>query len=92
MRVFCFISQAKIDELLRREKEREQRVNHIKTNVSHKSDTVMSMSTDIPPSRRATSASRLRSNHQGTIFLFFYLENLCKNLYIHRSNKSTNIK
>jgi hypothetical protein len=63
-KIFIFLGflKAKIDELLRREKEREQRVNHTKTNVPHKPDTIMSMSTDIPPTRRATSASRLRSN------------------------------
>ncbi len=60
-----FALKAKIDELLRREKEREQRVNHTKINVPHKPDIVMSMSTDLPPTRRAISASRLRSNHQG---------------------------
>ncbi|CAF3746591.1 unnamed protein product [Rotaria sp. Silwood1] len=62
-------ARAKIDELLRREKEREQnyqqRINHnLKTNVIHKPDSVMSMSTDIISTRRAISASRLRSNHQ----------------------------
>ncbi|CAF4318316.1 unnamed protein product [Rotaria sp. Silwood2] len=62
-------AKAKIDELLRREKEREQnyqqRVNHnLKINVVQKPDSVMSMSTDIISTRRAISASRLRTNHQ----------------------------
>jgi hypothetical protein len=55
-------AKAKIDDLLRREKERQQRVNHNRTN---KPDTIMSMSTDIISTRRAISASRLRSNHPG---------------------------
>ncbi len=69
IKTFIFLAlKAKIDELLRREKEREQRVNHTKTTVPHKPDIVMSMSTDIPPTRRAISASRARSNHQGNYF------------------------
>ncbi|CAF3822962.1 unnamed protein product [Rotaria magnacalcarata] len=62
-------ARAKIDEILRREKEREQnyqqRVNHNqKTNVVIRPDSAMSMSTDVISTRRAVSASRIRSNHQ----------------------------
>lgn len=53
-------AKAKIEELIRREKEREQRVQH---NRATKPDNVMTMSTDIAPSRRAISASRLRPTH-----------------------------
>ncbi|UJR09714.1 hypothetical protein I4U23_013943 [Adineta vaga] len=58
-------AKAKIDELLRREKEREQRVqqNLKTTTVPHKPDSVMSASTDVLSTRRATSASRSRTNH-----------------------------
>ncbi|CAF3988289.1 unnamed protein product, partial [Adineta steineri] len=59
-------AKAKLDELLRREKEREQRVtNNLKTNVPHKPESVMSMSTDILSTRRAISATRLRPNQRG---------------------------
>lgn len=54
-------AKAKIDELIRREKEREQRVQH--NRAAAKPDNVMTMSTDVAPSRRAISASRLRSTH-----------------------------
>ncbi|CAF3382512.1 unnamed protein product [Rotaria socialis] len=62
-------ARAKIDEILRREKEREQnyqqRVNHNqKTNVVIRPDSAMSVSTDVVSTRRAVSASRIRSNHQ----------------------------
>lgn len=63
--------KAKIDDLLRREKEREQRVNHHRT---QKADSAMTMSTDVLSTRRAVSASRLRSNHPGKI-LFSSMEN-----------------
>ena len=56
--------KAKIDDLLRREKEREQRVNQ---NRAQKADSAMTMSTDVLSARRAVSASRLRSNHPGKI-------------------------
>ncbi|CAF3994045.1 unnamed protein product, partial [Adineta steineri] len=59
-------AKAKLDELLRREKEREQRVtNNLKTNIPHKPESVMSMSTDILSTRRAISATRLRPNQRG---------------------------
>lgn len=60
-----FLFKAKIDDLLRREKEREQRVNH---NRVQKADSAMSMSTDVVATRRAISASRLRSNQPGMIY------------------------
>jgi len=64
--VFFFL-KAKIDELIRREKEREQRVQH--NRAAAKPDNVMTMSTDVAPSRRAISASRLRSTHHGKFLL-----------------------
>ncbi|CAF0981501.1 unnamed protein product [Adineta ricciae] len=59
-------AKAKIDELIRREKEREQRVHqNLKTiTAPQKPDSVMSASTDVLSTRRATSASRSRTNHQ----------------------------
>ncbi|CAF1658959.1 unnamed protein product, partial [Adineta ricciae] len=59
-------AKAKIDEILRREKEREQRANsqiatHLRGNASHKSDSLMSLSTDVLVTRRAVSAPRIRS-------------------------------
>ncbi|UJR36390.1 hypothetical protein I4U23_029114 [Adineta vaga] len=59
-------AKAKIDEILRREKEREQRTNsqttgNLRGNASHKSDSLMSLSTDVLLTRRAISAPRIRS-------------------------------
>lgn len=85
VRRLCSSLQAKLDEILRREKEREQRANsqttgHLRCdktfhrdgvnqralhllrrgNVSHKSDSLMSLSTDAFLTRRAISAPRIR--------------------------------
>jgi len=62
-------AKAKIDEMIRREKEREQRVttttHQLRTATpSNRPESMMSMSTDILSNRRAISASRLRpTNH-----------------------------
>ncbi|CAF0833826.1 unnamed protein product [Rotaria sordida] len=60
-------TKVKIEEILRREKERQQRSNsQIKVNqrgnVSHRPDSIMSMSADIVSTRRAISAPRIRTN------------------------------
>ncbi|CAF1096861.1 unnamed protein product [Adineta steineri] len=62
-------AKAKIDEILRREREREQRTNsqitgNLRGNASHKPDSLMSLSTDVLLTRRAISAPRTRSKQQ----------------------------
>ncbi|CAF2399776.1 unnamed protein product [Rotaria sp. Silwood2] len=60
-------TKVKIEEILRREKERQQRSHsqikvNLRGNASHRPDSVMSMSSDIVSTRRATSAPRIRTN------------------------------
>ncbi|CAF3376041.1 unnamed protein product [Rotaria sp. Silwood1] len=60
-------TKVKIEEILRREKERQQRSNsqikvNPRENASHRPDSVMSMSTDIVSTRRAISVPRARTN------------------------------
>ncbi|CAM2707856.1 unnamed protein product [Rotaria socialis] len=60
-------SKVKIEEILRREQERERKANsqikvNRRENATHRPDSIMSMSIDVHSSRRAISAPRLRSN------------------------------